>query len=109
MGRPKKVEDSKVEESEVKTKEVKSEAVKSTDVSFVCVDAAKLLRAKKAVAGTAKPDSSELKLAQRLRGQYKDDALIVEIYRGLGGLVDSARATKNRENEKTNAKKRASR
>lgn len=73
------------------------------------VDAAKVERAKKAVYGGAKPDTAEIKLVQKLRGEYQGDALVVEVYKGIGGLVDLARAKKNREAEAKRARERASR
>ena len=73
------------------------------------VDLAKIERAKKAVYGGAKGDTAEVKLANQLRGKYEGDVLVVEVYRGLGGLIDLTRAKKNRENEKKAAQKRAAR
>lgn len=74
------------------------------------VNETKAKRAFSAVFGGAKPQSNEVILAGKLRGQgFEGEELVVEIYKGLGGLVDSERAAINRVNEKKSAKVRASR
>ena len=101
MGRPKKVE---AQEVQAEGKERKPSA--GLDA---LVNSAKAERAQRAAAGKAKPDSAEAKLVGRLRGEFSGDALIVEVYKGLGGLVDYARANENRKAEAKAARSKASR
>ena len=87
--------------------EIKEEKKVNLDTA---VNSVKLERAKKAVYGGAKPDTAEIRLVQTLKGQgLKDDKLVMEVYKGLGGLVDLAKAKKNRENEAKEKAKKASR
>jgi len=74
------------------------------------VNGVKALRAYKAVFGGAKAQSAEITLASKLRGEgLKGEELILEVYKGLGGLVDKARAKINRKNEEKARIEKASR
>lgn len=87
----------------------KEKAEKAVDLFGSLVNSSKLERAKKAVDGGAKPGSAELTLKVLLSKDFQGDELVVEIYKGLGGLVNAAKAAKNRENEKKDAARKRSR
>lgn len=74
------------------------------------VNAVKAKRARMAAEGRAKPNSTEMVLASRLRSEgLSGDALVVEIYKGLGGLMDEKKAAVNRRNEAKEKERKASR
>lgn len=77
--------------------------------SSAMVNEIKAKRAFDAVFGKAKPQTAETVLAGKLRGQFEEEELVLEVYKGLGGLVDESKAKVNRANEKKAAKARASR
>ena len=87
--------------------EKKVSSLSDLDTSLM-VNSAKTLRAFNALMGKTKPDTSETALAARFRGEKKGQELFEAIYVGLGGLMNVARASKNRDNEKKAAKKRNS-
>jgi len=95
-----KTSENKVEEKEIKVKKIISfEDIDSSSM----VNDVKAVRAFKAVFGGAKGGSNEITLVGKLRAENSDlkgEKLVIEVYKGLGGLVDLARAAKNRENEK---------
>lgn len=95
------------------TKEKKEVSEVVEDVSLgILVSSEKTERATKAVLGKGKPGSVEVTLAARLRGanpKMSQNELIIEVYKGMGGLVDLARAQKNRVNEVKDKKRRESR
>lgn len=73
---------------------------------------AKAKRAFKAVMGGAKGGSAEVALMFKCKAENPDisvDELVTEIYKGLGGLVDAGKAKLNREQDKKERAKRASR
>ena len=72
------------------------------------VNEVKAVRAFKGVFGGAKAGSAELVLATKLRGEFEGEELVAEVYKSLGGLLDLAKAKKNRENEKKDKRKKAS-
>ncbi len=74
-----------------------------------CVNGVKALRAYKAVYGGAKGGSAEITLAGKLRGEYEGQELVIEVYKGLGGLLNVAKAKINRANEVKDKNKKASR
>ena len=73
------------------------------------VNGVKAMRAYKAVYGGAKGGSAEVLLAGQLRGKFEGEELVIEVYKGLGGLMNKAKAKVNRENEAKDKKKKASR
>ena len=73
------------------------------------VNGVKANRAFKAVYGGAKGGSAEIVLAGKLRGEYEGQELVEEVYKGLGGLMNVSKAKINRENEKKDKAKKASR
>ncbi len=74
------------------------------------VNIVKANRAFKGVFGGAKSNSAEINLANKLRGEgYEGEELVLEVYKGLGGLLNKAKAKVNRENEKKEKAKKASR
>ena len=74
--------------------------LKGLGLENILVNAEKAERAVRAANGAPKPDSAESVLLSRHRaGGLKGAELVQAIYEGLGGLVDKARAEKNRENE----------
>ena len=87
--------------------------IKFEDIdSSSLVNGVKAVRAFKAVFGGAKGGSAEITLVNRLRAENPElegEELVIEIYKGLGGLVDLARAKKNRENEVKEKKAKANR
>lgn len=73
------------------------------------VNSVKAERAVRAAFNKAKPDTNEVVLAARIRGKdssISKDKLIIEIYLGLGGLINLAKAKKNRENEAIERKRK---
>ena len=97
------------------TKEVKVEepkVVKFEDLDLsACVNLVKARRAFNGVFGGAKGSSAELDLANKLRGlnpKLTKEELVIEVYKGLLGLLDPVRAAKNRVNEKKDAVRKAS-
>lgn len=82
--------------------------ISEADLS-ACVNSDKIRRAKLAVFGGGKPGVYEIDIANKLRNEYEGDALVMKVYEGMSGLVNPARAAKNRENEKKAATRRASR
>ncbi len=77
--------------------------------SSAMVNIVKAERAFKAVFGGAKGGSAELVLVQKLAGEYPDkEKLVTEVYKGLGGLLDVAKAKKNRANEAKDRARKAS-
>ncbi len=97
-----------VEKKETPKKETKPKKKSVADLT-ACVNSDKLRRAKLAVYGGSKPNVNAVHLAAKLGVDYEGDALVMEVYKGLLGLVDPERAAKNRENEKIAAEKRARR
>lgn len=103
----------KVEKVEKAEKIVKKVSVRFEDFDvseFVNIEKAR--RAYMAVFGGAKGGSSELTLAHRILARnpgIEKENLVKEVYVGLYGLLDKAKAKVNRENEKKAAKKKASR
>lgn len=94
-------------ETEIKN-EVKEEVKVKKITKFEDMDSSTLVnevkanRAFKAVFGGAKGGSAEVTLVGKLRAENPDlkgEELVIEVYKGLLGLVDKARASKNRENE----------
>lgn len=82
----------KIEKKITKFEEIDSSAM---------VNDVKANRAFKAVFGGAKAQSAEVALATQLRSpDLKGEELVVEVYKGLGGLLNVSKAKKNRENEK---------
>lgn len=77
--------------------------------SSAMVNIVKAQRAFKAVYGGAKGGSAEITLAGKLRGEYEGEELVMEVYKGLGGLMSVAKAKINRANEEKDKKKKASR
>lgn len=76
--------------------------------SSAMVNEVKGKRAFSAVFGGAKAGSAELILAQRLAKDFPDkEELVVEVYKGLLGLLDVAKAKVNRVNEKKAVERRA--
>jgi len=70
----------------------------------------KIERTYKAMVGEAKPMSAEITLLKKGKAEKLDGQKLFEyIYKGLGGLIDPAKAKMNRENEKKKAAARASR
>ena len=80
------------------------DAEKQLDLVNVCVDKEKLERAQRAVSGGAKSQSAESVLLARFKGEFEGDNLVLEIYKGLAGLVNPAKAVQNRKNEAKAAK-----
>lgn len=80
--------------------------------SSVFVNDVKARRAFKAVFGGAKAQSAEITLVSELRTvnpDLKGEDLILEVYKGLDGLVSVEKAKLNRDNEKKALKQRAAR
>jgi len=95
---------------EVKVEEPKIIKFEDLDLS-ACVNIEKAKRAFKGVFGGAKTGSAELDLANRLRmlnPKLTKEELVIEVYKGLLGLLDPAKAKINRENEKKEASRKAS-
>lgn len=105
----------KKKEAEVSSEEkVKKPKVllKLEDFDYLSlVDFGKIERAYRAVVGRVAPDSVEAALVAKAHaeGVKEDQELFEYVYRGLGGLVDPAKAKINRENEKKAARLRRSR
>ncbi len=77
--------------------------------SSAMVNEVKAVRAFKGVFGGAKPNSAEVIAAAKLRAEgLEGEELVVAVYEKLGGLLDKARAKKNRENEKKEKSRKAS-
>lgn len=77
--------------------------------SSAMVNIIKAQRAFKAVFGGAKAGSAENVLNVKLAGQFPDkEELVLEIYKGLRGLLNVAKAKKNRENEEKDKLRKAS-
>jgi hypothetical protein len=75
-----------------------------------CANEIKAHRAFSAVYGKAKADSAEQRLASELRIERPDlkgEDLVIEIYKGLGGLLNVQQAKINREVDKRNRAARA--
>lgn len=95
------------EVDEVEEEEVKEEKQKATSNPEVVnlegmVNSEKAERARKAVFGGAKAGSNELVLMSQIRAnnpKISNNKLVLEIYKGLGGLVDVKKAEVNRKNE----------
>jgi len=82
--------------------------VSFADVSKDMVNIVKAERAYRAVFGGAKGGSNELVLVQKLSGDFRDKAeLCVEVYKGLGGLLNAQKAQVNRANEKKDKARKA--
>jgi len=72
------------------------------------VNGEKAERAKKAVEGKGKPGSVEVVLKAKIQNENPDiqgDELVFEIYKGMAGLVNQAKAMVNRKNEAKNEAK----
>jgi len=98
MPKTKKAVEEKVEEK----KEEKVVRFEDLDLS-ACVNIEKAKRAFSGVYGGSKAGSVELTLANQLRitnPSIKKEELIIEVYKGLLGLLDPAKAKVNRQNEK---------
>ena len=88
-------------------KKIEQEAIEEQEASPKAnlegmVNAEKAERAKRAVFGGAKSGSNELVLVSQIRAnnpKISNDELVLEVYQGLGGLVDVKKATVNRQNE----------
>lgn len=90
--------------------EIKKKIVLFSDIdSSAMVNGVKTLRAFKAVYGGAKGGSAEIVLVGKLRGEYEGEELVIEVYKGLGGLMNVKKAKINRINEEKDKKKKASR
>lgn len=77
--------------------------------SSAMVNIVKAHRAFKAVFGGAKGGTAEIVLAQRLAGQFPNkEELVIEVYKGLKGLLNPSKAMKNRENEAKDRARKAS-
>lgn len=77
--------------------------------SSAMVNIVKAQRAFKAVFGGAKGGTAEIVLAQRLAGQFPNkEELVIEVYKGLKGLLNPSKAKKNRENEAKDRARKAS-
>ena len=77
--------------------------------SSAFVNEVKGIRAFKAVFGGAKGGSAEVTLVQKLAGDFPDkEALVTEVYKGIGGLLNVAKAKVNRANEAKEKAKKAS-
>ena len=73
------------------------------------VNSVKAERAVRAAFNKAKPDTNEVVLAAKIRAKdssISKDKLIVEIYLGLGGLIDLGKAKINRINEAKERKRK---
>ncbi len=101
-------EKAKAEKEAAKTSK---KIIKFEDIdSSAMVNGVKARRAFKAVFGGAKPQTNEITLASQLRTENPDlkgEELVMEVYKGLGGLVDVNKAKKNRENEKKEKERKA--
>lgn len=93
-----------------------NEKIKKTITKFEDIDSSAMVnivkanRAFKGVYGGAKSGSAEIVLANKLRVEgYEGEELVVEVYKGLLGLLDVKKAKINRENEKKDKLKKASR
>lgn len=101
--------EAKVEKEALKNSEKK--IVKFEDIdSSAMVNEVKAVRAFKAVFGGAKGGSAEITLVQKLAGEFPNkEELVTEVYKGLGGLLNVAKAKVNRINETKTKKAKASR
>ena len=91
-------------------KEKKKVITKFEDIdSSAMVNEVKAIRAFKGVYGGAKANSAEVIAAVKFRAEgLEGEELVVAVYEKLGGLLDKAKAKKNRENEKKEKARKSS-
>ena len=91
-------------------KETEKKVFDFNKVSANMVNGVKAQRAYNAVIGKAKGGTVEVALVQRLASDFPDrEDLMVEVYKGLGGLLNAEKAKVNRANEEKDRKRKASR